>query len=149
MASVLPAPGLSAREASERLALDGLTVEVLPARHTVPAVGYAVDTPRGWWVYTGDTGPNPALWPLLRERRVAQLVIETAFGEDELTLADKSLHLAPSLLAAELAQLDPSVPVGITHVKPGELPAVTGQIAALNLPHPVRALVPGEQFRLE
>jgi len=41
------------------------------------------------------------------------------------------------------------VPVGITHVKPGELPAVTGQIAALNLPHPVRALVPGEQFRLD
>jgi ribonuclease BN (tRNA processing enzyme) len=133
----------------ERLQLDGLTVEVLPARHTVPAVGFAVETPRGWWVYTGDTGPNPALWPLLRERRVAQLVIETAFGEDELALADKSLHLAPSLLAQELAQLDPSVPVGITHVKPGELPAVTGQIAALNLPHPVRALVPGEQFRLD
>ena len=56
-----------------------LQVEVLPAVHTVPAVGYAVatatqsaaptaaastavDDASPWWVFTGDTGRNPAFW---------------------------------------------------------------------------------------
>jgi len=50
-------------------------IEVLSAAHTVPAVGFAVDD--GRWVYTGDTGPNPALWQRLRAMTVAHLVIET------------------------------------------------------------------------
>ena len=66
-------------------------IEVLSAVHTVPAVGFAVDggtdaatgQPRGWWVYTGDTGPNPLLWQRLRSMKVAHLVIETAFSDEE------------------------------------------------------------------
>jgi len=30
-------------------------VHVLPAAHTVPGVGFGVETPLGWWVFTGDT----------------------------------------------------------------------------------------------
>ncbi|MCD8515551.1 MAG: 3',5'-cyclic-nucleotide phosphodiesterase, partial [Burkholderiaceae bacterium] len=44
------------------LQVAGHRVEVLPAAHTVPAVGYAVDTPSGHWVFTGDTCTNPAFW---------------------------------------------------------------------------------------
>ena len=123
-------------------------VEVLPAEHTVPACGFAVDTPSGWWVYSGDTGPNPALWSLLKGRRVAHLIIETAFGDDERWLADLSGHLAPSSLAAELAQLDGSVPVHITHPKPGEVAAVVAQIRAINTAHRVEPLVKGLVFEL-
>jgi ribonuclease BN (tRNA processing enzyme) len=128
------------------LSLNGKRIEVLPARHTVPAVGYAVDTPSGWWVFTGDTGPNPALWRTLQQRRIAQLVIETAFSEDERALAEVSRHLSPSMLAAELAHLAGPVEVAITHIKPGEEAAVSGQIAALGLKHRVRALGTGERF---
>lgn len=128
------------------LELGGKRIEVLSAVHTVPAVGFAVATPRGDWVFTGDTGPNPALWAALRGRRIAQLVIETAFGDDERSLAEASLHLSPTMLAAELAQLDGRVEVAITHIKPGEAPAVMGQIAALQLPHALRALVAGDRF---
>lgn len=124
------------------------SVEVLPAEHTVPACGFAVDTPSGWWVYSGDTGPNPALWSLLKGRRVAHLIIETAFGDDERWLADLSGHLAPSSLAAELAQLDGSVPVHITHPKPGEVAAVVAQIRAINTAHRVEPLVKGLVFEL-
>jgi ribonuclease BN (tRNA processing enzyme) len=130
----------------QQLALNGKRLEVLPARHTVPAVGYAVDTPSGWWVFTGDTGPNPALWRALKGRRIAQLVIETAFSEDERALAEVSKHLSPSMLAAELAQLTGPIDVAITHVKPGEEAAVGGQVAALGLGHSVRALRTGERF---
>lgn len=123
-------------------------IEVLPAQHTVPACGFAVETPQGWWVYSGDTGPNPRLWAALKGRRIAHLVIETAFGDEDRWLADISGHLAPSSLADELAQLDGSVPVHITHPKPGEVAAVVAQIRAIDTRHRVEPLVKGMVFEL-
>jgi ribonuclease BN (tRNA processing enzyme) len=106
----------------------------------------------GWWVYTGDTGPNPALWQRLRGVKVAQLVIETAFADDERVLAATCRHLCPDTLAAELAQLtsplNPGVEVYITHIKPGELDAVMGEIGRLSTPHRIRALSAGQVMRL-
>ena len=124
-------------------------VRVLPAAHTVPAVGYAVDTPHGWWVFTGDTGPNPALWRALNGQRIAQLVIETAFGDEEAHLAMISGHLAPQTLAQELAQLDGEVSVYITHPKPGEVPAVLSQIRALDSRHRIEPLREGQRFHVQ
>lgn len=135
-------------EVGQTLLLGDKRIEVLPAAHTVPAVGYAVDTPSGWWVYTGDTGPNAALWTALEGRRIAQLVIETAFGDDERPLADLSKHLAPSSLATELQQLAGSVPVHITHTKPGEREAVLAEIHAIETRHRIAPLANGERFSL-
>ena len=123
-------------------------LEILPAAHTVPAVGFAVDTPAGWWVYTGDTGPNPALWRCLKDRRIAHLIIETAFGNDESHLARISGHLAPESLASELENLDGTVSVHITHTKPGEMAAVIAQIRALDSQHRIEPLRAGQVFQL-
>lgn len=131
----------------EVLTLGTHRVEVLPATHTVPAVGFAVLAPTedgGAWVYTGDTGPNPALWQRLRHLPVAQLVIETAFSDEEGELARISSHLCPALLGRELAQLDGSVTVHITHIKPGEVAAVMAQIGALGSRHRIAALQSGQ-----
>ncbi len=133
-------------EIGQRLTLADLPIEVLPAAHTVPACGFGVATPSGWWVYTGDTGPNPALWRTLRGRRIAQLVIETAFSDDERALAEVSKHLSPSMLAEELGQLEEHTRVSITHVKPGEMAAVTGQLAAMGLGRTITPLARGETF---
>ena len=131
------------------LELGGKRIEVLSALHTVPAVGFAVDGGRaGWWVYTGDTGPNPALWRRLKEMKVAHLVIETAFSDEERQLASLSRHLCPSALGSELAQLSGSVNVHITHIKPGEMEAVMAEIARLGTPHRIHALQAGQQIRL-
>lgn len=121
-------------------------VHVLPAAHTVPAVGFGIETPQGWWVFTGDTGPNPALWQALQGERIAQLVIETAFGNEEAHLADISGHLSPQTLAQELAQLDGEVSVYITHPKPGEVPAVLSQVRALDSRHRIEPLREGLRF---
>jgi cAMP phosphodiesterase len=130
----------------EIVTLLGLRIEVLPALHTVPAVGFGIETPSGWWVYTGDTAPNPHLWEVLGSRRIAQLVIETAFSNEELAVAIASKHMAPAMLDVELAKLPAGVPVAITHIKPGEQAAVTGQIAALGLRQHVHALSSGDRF---
>ena len=123
-------------------------IEVLPASHTVPAVGFAVYAPRGAWVFTGDTGPNPALWARLAQMEVAHLVIETAFRNEEQALASRSKHLHPLALGVELAQLKPGVNVLITHIKPGELETVMREIAALGLGHRVQALAAGHVIAL-
>ena len=118
----------------------GRRVEVLPARHTVPAVGYALHAGQGAWVFTGDTGPNPALWERLKTLNVAALVVETAFGDDEVALARVSAHLSPGQLREELRCLAAPADVFITHIKPGEVDAVMSEIAAHDSPHRIHAL---------
>jgi len=143
-------------EVGQVLVLNGKRIEVLSAAHTVPAVGFAVECrgaegsaePRGWWVYTGDTGPNPLLWERLRAMRVAHLIIETAFSDDERQLARISRHLCPAALGHELAQLEGNVDVHITHIKPGEVEAVMSEIGRLGTPHRIHALAAGHAMDL-
>ncbi|MCW5633410.1 MAG: 3',5'-cyclic-nucleotide phosphodiesterase [Rubrivivax sp.] len=123
----------------------GRRIEVLSAAHTVPAVGYAVHSGEGAWVFTGDTGPNPALWQRLAQLRLRALVIETAFRDDEHELAAISGHLCPATLGQELARMpNNGFDVYITHIKPGEVEAVMAEIAALGDRHPVLALRSGQ-----
>ena len=131
-------------EVGQVLELGPRRVEVLPALHTVPAVGYAVLSRSGAWVFTGDTGPNPALWTRLATLPLRALVIETAFGDDEHALAHLSRHLCPADLGAELAHLAAPTEVYITHIKPGEVDAVMSEIAAQGSRHRIRALVSGQ-----
>lgn len=133
----------------DRVEVQGRQIEVLPASHTVPAVGFALHAPAGAWVYTGDTGPNPALWQRLATLPTAHLVIETAFRNDEHALAARSRHLHPRALASELMQFNGAPDVWITHVKPGELDIVMSEIEALGLPRRVRALRAGQRIALD
>jgi ribonuclease BN (tRNA processing enzyme) len=133
-------------------------IEVLSAYHTVPAVGFAVQMPSSgsanpaappsYWVYSGDTGPNPALWERLRQLSVEHLVIETAFGDDEGPLATRTRHLSPSSLGQELKHLPGRVKVHITHIKPGEETAVMREVNALNCAHDLQSLHAGQCFEL-
>lgn len=135
-------------EIGQVLDLGRRQVEVLPAEHTVPAVGYAVHGRAGDWVFTGDTGPNPALWARLAKRPVSILVIETAFGDDEHAVARASRHLCPAELGRELACLQAPTTVFITHIKPGEVDAVMSEISALASRHHICALATGQTIAL-
>ena len=124
----------------DQLTVAGTTIEVLPARHSVPAVGYAARGASGWWVYSGDTeGQNPAFWDRVNALHeagggVAALFIETAFSNREQELARKSQHLSPATLARELAALQPGTrnfPIYITHAKPQESGLIMREVNAL------------------
>jgi ribonuclease BN (tRNA processing enzyme) len=142
----------------EVLRVGGKAVEVLPAVHTVPAVGYAAATPSGHWVFSGDTGRNPAFWQRVNQLPVALLVIETAFSDREKDLAQRSQHLAPSSLATELDQIAASqhYPIYITHTKPAETGLIMQEIQRFdqtpNRPddvrHDIRWLSAGMCFEL-
>jgi len=146
------APVLALRpiEVGDVVEVAGRRIEALSAAHTVPAVGYAVHGGDGAWVFTGDTGPNAALWQRLAQMRVRALVIETAFRDDEHELASISGHLCPAMLGAELAKLpaDRGIDVYITHIKPGEVDAVMSEIAGLGDRHRIQALQSGQVLTL-
>src|SRR5256885_8627031 len=80
------APFLRYQEISlgEPLSLAGRTITSIPARHTVPAVGYQLDSGSASLVFTGDTGPNDALWRIVnRIENLKYLIIQTAFSNKE------------------------------------------------------------------
>lgn len=161
--SVIPTPAspfmqLREIEVGRAVVIDGRRIEPLPAVHTVPACGYAVSAGGGCWVFSGDTGRNPAFWHRLAQLEVAALVIETAFSSREQALARLSQHLAPGDLAAELANIAPGqrFPVYITHTKPAETGLIMAEIQQLEAcdeggglgGHDIRWLYAGQELSL-
>ena len=145
-------------QVGQTLDIAGKQIEVLPAVHTVPAVGYAVTAGNGWWVFTGDTERNPAFWRRINQMNVAALVIETAFSNREKDLARRSLHLSPNALADELDCIDKGklFPIFITHTKPAETELIMTEIQKFdqtqpfgpNVVHDIRWLRAGQEFAL-
>lgn len=156
----LEAPFLCFQEVQvgQVLHIGGKSVEVLPAVHTVPAVGYAVNAGAGCWVFTGDTEANPAFWQRVNQLEVAMLVIETAFSNREVELARRSLHLSPSALARELGCIAPhrNYPIFVTHTKPAETELIMAEIQQFDQTalrdgkplHDIRWLHAGQEFEL-
>lgn len=136
----------------ETLTLGGRIVRVLPAAHTVPACGFAFRSLQAdlWSVFTGDTGPNPALWDSLRDLPLRQLIIEVAFSDHEAALAARAGHHCPTTLAAELQAL-PAGPVDVwlTHLKPGEDEAIVAQLRQRAPQHAARVLSQGQVLSLD
>lgn len=145
-------------QVGEVLQIGGKRIEVLPAVHTVPAVGYAVMSQQACWVFSGDTGPNPAFWRRVNELPVSMLVIETAFSSRESQLAETSRHLSPGVLASELDCIaaGKNYPIFITHTKPAETGLIMSEIrqlesrrpAARKVAHDIQWLQAGQEFEL-
>lgn len=142
----------------QELQIAGKRIEVLPAVHTVPAVGYAVTAQQACWVFSGDTERNPAFWRRVNQLDVSMLVIETAFSSRESQLAETSRHLSPAVLAEELDCINAgsNYPIYITHTKPAETELIMSEIrklegsrsSARKLAHDIRWLQAGQEFDL-
>ena len=101
----------------------------LPVDHTVPAVGYRLDSGAGSLVFSGDTGPCDALWQAINQiDNLRHLIIECAFPDSEAPLAVLSKHLCPSMLASELRKLERPCEIHITHLKPGQMDVTMAEI---------------------
>ncbi len=119
----------------------------LPAVHTVPAVGYHVQSGSGSLVFSGDTGPNDELWRIVNGiPGLKFLIVETAFSNKERELAEVSKHLCPSMLAEELSKLDLDPEVWITHLKPGEIELTMQEVEEGAGRHRPRMLQNGQVF---
>jgi ribonuclease BN (tRNA processing enzyme) len=109
-------------QVGQEVEIKGRKITALPAIHSVPAVGFQLDSGRSSLVFSGDTTTNDELWRVVNKiDNLKYLIIETAFCNREKELAVLSKHLSPSMLAEELAKLERSAEIFITHLKPGEI----------------------------
>ncbi len=113
----------------QKIRIDALTVTAVPAVHTVPAVGYRLDSGEGSLVFTGDTTVNDRFWPVVNKiANLRHLIIECAFSNREERLARISKHMCPSMLAGELLKLERDCEIHITHLKPGQIELTMGEL---------------------
>lgn len=109
-------------ELGQPVSLAGRELTALPVEHTVPAVGYRIDSGQASLVFSGDTGSCDAFWRAVnRIPNLRHLIIECAFSNRELRLAIISKHLCPDMLAKELQKLERDCEIYITHLKPGQI----------------------------
>ena len=114
----------------EPVQLGGRSITPLPVEHTVPAVGFQIDSGEGSLVFSGDTGICDAFWRNVnRIPNLRHLIIECAFSNREERLAVASKHLCPDMLASELQKLERECEIYITHLKPGQIELTMEEIA--------------------
>lgn len=98
------------------------SVTALPANHTVPAVGYHLDSGNASLAFSGDTTICDNFWHAVNKiGNLRYLIIETAFSDREKQLAIMSKHLCPSMLVTELEKLQRSAEIFITHLKSDQI----------------------------
>jgi len=115
----------------ETVELDGRKITALPAHHTVPAVGYLLDSGQASLAFSGDTMDCQAFWDVLNGiGNLRYLLIETTFSDKENGVAHASRHYFPGLLARQLPKLKQAVEIYITHLSPGEQERIMGEVFA-------------------
>ncbi len=104
----------------ETVDLGGRRVTALPARHSVPCVGYQVDSGAASWVYSADTTFCEDFWQAMnRIDNLKYLLIETTFRNDNAAGAQRSGHITANLLARGLRLLQRPVQLFIVHMEAG------------------------------
>ena len=115
----------------EAVSLGDRRITALPASHTVPAVGYHLDSGSASLVFSGDTHVCDGFWRELKKiDNLRYLIMETAFADSDQPLANVSRHLCPALLADALAKWRGGAELFITHLKPGSQALIMREVAA-------------------
>jgi ribonuclease BN (tRNA processing enzyme) len=131
----------------QAVSLGGRSFAAIPAAHAVPAAGYWLDSGHASLVFSGDTGPNAALWEIVNAIvNLRHLFIETAFSDRDCRLALLAQHLCPRLLAEELRLLQRPAQIHITHLKPADSEITMREIAAAASEYRPRMLAHGQVF---
>lgn len=127
--------------------LNGRKITAIPAVHTVPAVGFHIDSGKASLLFSGDTCCNEQLWSVAnRIGNLRYLIIETAFSNGERELALRAQHLCPSMLVGELSQYQGGAEVFITHLKPDEVELIMHEIEISNCVHHPQMLMNNQEF---
>ncbi len=115
----------------EGTCIGSFNVTWVQTNHPVFAAGYLVASDKSSILYSGDTTTTDALWELGKSTEdLAAVFVETSFPNRLESLALKTGHLTPGLLAKELVKLDkPEVPVKIFHMKPQYLDEISAELA--------------------
>lgn len=121
----------------------------LPAKHSVPGVGYLAESGCGGFAYSGDTTLDGNFWEALnRIPALRYLMIECTFLNDHAAVAERSGHMTPSLLALGLKRLHGAPQLLIAHMESGREEETLRELAVHCGEFHPRRLARGEAFTL-
>jgi cAMP phosphodiesterase len=131
------------------LRLNSYTITPHEVNHTVPAVGYLVQSSRGnRFFYTGDTGPSARTWEKLGNKKIDCLIIDVSFPNSLSAMALRSGHLTPELLSKEIVKMwQQPEQVCITHMKPQYFKIIRDELKDLGIKN-LRILRDGDAIRV-
>lgn len=116
-----PVLEFAAMRPGECCTLGDCTLEMIPVTHTVPAVGYRIESEGAALAFSGDTSSNDTFWQALNAHaRLDILIVEAAFPNSQAALAQMSRHYCPRTLGEDIAKLKHDPEIYITHNKPGD-----------------------------
>jgi ribonuclease BN (tRNA processing enzyme) len=134
---------------NDSLELSGRYIEMIRVNHTVPGVGYYVESAGKSFAFCGDTTTNDTFWNGLNKHTSLDLLfVESAFADEDLALANKAFHYCPQLLALDLPKLKHKPRVCISHLKPGAEQLIMQQCRAALPDRDVCQLKNGDIFQL-
>lgn len=103
----------------------------LPARHTVPAIGYLIDAGSGSLAFSGDSAFCEAFWETLRQvPDLRYVMIETTMRDDDTTVAERSCHMTPCMLARAAKRMPQGAQLLVTHIEPDKIAEVRAEVIA-------------------
>lgn len=113
-----------------------LTIEAVQTCHSCDSSGFIIDDGTTSIVYTGDTGPCPALWQRISKiKNLKAVFIEISFPNHLKELAKITGHLTAELFLEEIKNLKNKEKINfyIFHIKPHFLKDIKKEIKALKM----------------
>lgn len=148
LAGTMP-PFLSLETLSAGEPVEAGHLRVLPVavNHTVPTLGFVVESETSAVVFASDTSATEEIWERAnRTENLKGVFLEATFPNSMRELADVSRHLTPAGFAAEVRKLHVPVPVIAIHLKAAFHEAISAELNALELAN-VEIGVPGKKYR--
>ena len=128
---LLPAIRFREFESEMPFTVDGVRFTPIVMDHLVPTHGFLIEQGSSAVLWSSDTGPTERLWEIAnRTPNLKALCVEVTFDSAMQRIADVSMHLTPTTLAAELGKLERPVPILLHHVKPQCTAAIEQEVAA-------------------
>ncbi len=113
----------------------GLRVTPVSLDHLVPTFGFIIEDDSSAIAIVSDTSPTERVWEIINQTpNLKAVFLEASFPNDMDWLAERAMHLTPSLFAVEQAKLTHDVPVIAVHIKTAYDEKVKSELQALNLP---------------
>jgi cAMP phosphodiesterase len=119
----------------EKFTVRHLSVESISVNHKVPTVGFIVSNEKATFALTGDTTRMEDFWQKINaQKNLKAILVECAFPNELIDLAEVSHHLTPQILKTELEKCtQKDCPIYVVNIKPMYREKVVSQLNSLNI----------------
>jgi cAMP phosphodiesterase len=126
---------LKAIREGEIARIDGLEIRAFRVNHAIPCAGFLIRQRNKALVFSGDTHQTEKIWKAARDSPgLKAAMIETSFPNRFRSVAVKSRHLTPALLAREFSKLrKPDLPLFVYHMKPRYVDEIRREVRRLKI----------------